>query len=92
MRTAYDTYNSGGFEVISVSIREDNAAVDEFITKYDLDYRFLMDRSGEVSKLYGVVETPTTFFIAPDGTIVDSAEGVVDPTWLERNIADHIAA
>ena len=38
-----------------------------------------------------VSTTPTTFFIAPDGTIADSTTGVVSQTWLEGNINEHIA-
>ena len=36
---------------------------------------------------YDVSTTPTTFFISPDGEIVDVLAGTVDRGWLERNIA-----
>lgn len=91
MRAAYDIHNPHGFEVLSVSIQEGDAAVDDFIAKYGLSYQFLMDRTGEISTTYKVSTTPTTFFIAPDGTIADSTTGVVSRNWLEGNINDYIA-
>lgn len=91
LRAAYDTHRAHGFEVLSVSIQEADSAVDDFVAKYGLDYQFLMDRTGQISTTYEVSTTPTTFFIAPDGTIADSTTGVVSQTWLEGNINDHIA-
>ncbi len=90
MRAAYDNYNQQGFEVLSISIGEGNAEVDAFIDKYGLSYPFLMDRSGQISTTYEVASTPTTFFIAPDGTIADTIAGVVSQSWLEDNIDDYI--
>ena len=91
MRAAYDTHRAHGFEVLSVSIQEADSAVDDFVAKYGLDYQFLMDRTGQISTTYEVSTTPTTFFIAPDGTIADTTRGVVSQAWLEGNINDHIS-
>lgn len=91
MRAAYDTHNAHGFEVLSVSIQEPDIAVDDFVAKYGLGYQFLMDRTGEISATYEVSSTPTTFFIAPDGTIADVTTGVVSQNWLEGNINDYLA-
>lgn len=91
LRAAYDTHNPHGFEVLSVSIQETAAEVDAFVASYGLDYEFLMDRTGEISTAYEVSATPTTYFIAPDGTIVDTTTGVVSRDWLEERISDYIA-
>ena len=50
-----------------------------------------MDRTGEISATYEVSSTPTTFFIAPDGTIADITTGVVSQNWLEGNINNYLA-
>ena len=76
--------------MLSVSIGEGNAEVDAFIDQHDLSYPFLMDRTGEISTTYDVASTPTTFFIATDGTIADTITGVVTRGWLEGNIRRHI--
>lgn len=86
MRAAHEKYRDQGFEVLSVSIQESDAVVDDFIAKYDLGYRFVMDRTGRTASEYEIASTPTTFFVRPDGTIVDSIAGVVSSAWLERNL------
>ncbi len=90
MRAAYDTHKSHGFEVLSISIQEADSAIDDFVAKYGLDYQFLMDRTGQISTTYEVSSTPTTFFVAPDGTITDSITGVVTQGWLEENIGRYL--
>ena len=92
MRAAYENYNEQGFEVISVSIQEGDAEVAAFIGRYGLTYPFLIDRTGQVATTYEIASTPTTYFIAPDGTIVDSVSGVVSQGWLEGNLDDFIAS
>lgn len=92
LRAAYDKHSPHGLEVLSVSIQENNAEVDAFIAQYGLDYPFLMDRTGEISTLYRVTSTPTTFFVAPDGTIVDQTAGVVSANWVEQNATSYLGA
>lgn len=62
----------------------------DFVSRYGLAYPFLMDRDGKVSVEYGVATTPTTYFISPDGAIVDTLAGVVTQEWLERNIVRYL--
>lgn len=90
MRAAHDKYRDQGFEVLSVSIQEGDAEVVGFIEKYGLDYQFLMDRTGGITTAYGVATTPTTYFVAPDGTVVDGIAGVVSRQWLEDNITAYV--
>ncbi len=90
MRAAYDKYQDQGFEVLSISVREDDAPVADFVARYGLTYPFLMDRSGSTSVDYGVATTPTTYFISPDGELVDSLPGVVSQRWLEGNITQFL--
>ena len=91
MRAAYENYNEQGFEVLSVSIQEGDPEVAAFIDRYDLNYPFFIDRTGQLALTYEIFSTPTTYFIAPDGTIADFVSGVVSQRWLERNLDDFIA-
>jgi len=61
------------------------------VQRYGLEYPFLMDRQATVFNRYGVLSTPTTYFISPDGLIVDRTVGVVSQGWLERNIERYIS-
>lgn len=87
---AHEKYNDQGFEILSISIQEPDADVADFINRHGLNYPFLMDRSASASNAYAISTTPTTYFIAPDGTVVDSLAGVVSQSWLEGNIDDYL--
>jgi len=92
LRAAYENYRDQGFEVLSVSIQEGDPEVARFIDRYGLSYPMLMDRTGQVSNSYRIASTPTTYFIAPDGTIVDTLAGVVSQRWLEQNIQNYLSS
>lgn len=88
MRAAYENHREEGFAVLSVSIRESDQVISEFISRHGLPYPFLMDRDGSASLDFEVTSTPTTFFIGPDGTITDTKVGMVSQDWLERLIIE----
>ena len=88
MRAAYENHREEGFAVLSVSIRESDQVIRDFISRHDLTYPFLMDRDGSASLDFEVTSTPTTFFIGPDGTITDTKAGMVSQDWLERLIIE----
>ena len=88
MRAAYDNHRDEGFTVLSVSVRESDQVITDFISRHGLTYPFLMDRDGSASLDFGVVTTPTTFFIGPDGTIIDTRVGMVSRDWLERLVIE----
>ncbi len=90
MRAAYEKYSAQGFEVLSVSVGERDTEVLDFIEKYGLSYPFLLDRTGQISNVYEISSTPTTYFIAPDGTITDALAGVVTEDWLKANLSGYI--
>ena len=76
--------------MLSVSIQEGDAEVAGFVDRYGLTYPFLMDRTGQMVTTYEISSTPTTYFIAPDGTISDRLAGVVSQDWLEENLDNYI--
>ena len=88
MRAAYENHQEEGFTVLSVSIQESDQVIRDFISRHDLTYPFLMDRDGSASLAFEVVNTPTTFFIGPDGTILDTKAGLVSQDWLEYLISE----
>ncbi len=46
-----------------------------FLTKYGITFPILLDREGQVARLYEIRTLPTTFFIGPDGRIRDVVIG-----------------
>ena len=83
---AYEKYAAEGFVVLSVSVQESKTAVSEFIARHQLNYPFLLDTEGDVSRLYNVYTTPTTYFVNAEGIITDILPGVVTQSWLEKNL------
>lgn len=64
-----------GVVIYLVDLNETDELVNDYITRFDLKLKMLMDRYGSVGKKYGVVDEnglailPNSFVIAPDGTL-----------------------
>ena len=69
-----------------MSVQENETAVSDFITHYDLSYPFLMDTDGRISRQYSVFSTPTTYFINPDGVITSILPGLMTQQWIAANL------
>lgn len=63
------------FRMVAVNVREDTPTVEGFIEEFGYTYPILLDSDGRVSTNYGVRGIPTTFFIAPDGTVLGMLVG-----------------
>lgn len=61
--------------------------INDFIARYGLDYPFLKDEDGRLSRNYNVFSTPTTYFINPEGVVVDVLPGVMSQQWIDRHMA-----
>ncbi|HID52209.1 MAG TPA: TlpA family protein disulfide reductase [Anaerolineae bacterium] len=61
--------------------------INDFIARYGLEYPFLKDEDGSLSRNYNVFSTPTTYFINPDGIVADVLPGVMSQQWIDRNMA-----
>ena len=74
------------FELLAVSVDEDPAkAVPPFAQKRGLDFPILYgDR--KTMEAYAVRELPTSYLIAPDGTIVRRYKSPLDPRLVENDI------
>ncbi len=61
--------------------------INDFIARYGLEYPFLKDEDGSLSRNYNVFSTPTTYFINPEGIVTDVLPGVMSQQWIDRNMA-----
>lgn len=68
------------FEIVAVSMDYDPAdQVQRFLAKNPFPFSFVMDTDGEIAKAFGgVLLTPTSFLIAPNGNIVYRIIGEVE--------------
>lgn len=83
MQKLYAEYKDRGIEVVAVSLDATELVVDRFIEKYDLTFPIPHDTKSQVTDLYKVGPMPSSFFISPDGVIVEKVEGALTLERLE---------
>lgn len=64
-----------GLTVLAINTREDSPAVRAYAKELGLTFPLVLDRNGDIGRLYGVVGIPTTFLIGRDGHAVALAVG-----------------
>jgi peroxiredoxin len=71
MQKVYDTYSARGLEILAVNttFQDDAASAQQFADGLGLRFPILFDVDGSVSRSYMVRSMPTSFFVAPDGTV-----------------------
>ncbi|HLQ98298.1 MAG TPA: thiol-disulfide oxidoreductase ResA [Candidatus Dormibacteraeota bacterium] len=72
-------------EMVSINVDNSELVIQQFIDKYHLSLPVLHDARSEIIDLYGVSPIPHTFFISPEGKVVDEIVGAL--TFNELN--DH---
>ena len=74
LKAAYKKYKSKGFEIVSVSVDDDQDAWKKAISENGMDWIQLLDsdeRESSASLVYGVRSIPSTFLIDSEGTIIE---------------------
>ncbi|OXS54915.1 thiol-disulfide oxidoreductase [Cohnella sp. CIP 111063] len=59
------------FKILAINLSEDMIAVSNFVSRYNLDFTILRDQNRKIERLYKLKSYPTTFFVKPDGKIMD---------------------
>lgn len=80
MESLYPEYRDD-IEIVAVSLDYSDLVIQRFIDKYDLTFPVVHDTNSDVMDLYNVGPIPSTFFINPEGEIVEIVAG---PLTLER--------
>lgn len=80
MESLYPEYRDD-VEIVAVSLDYSDLVIQQFIDKYDLTFPVVHDTNSDVMDLYNVGPIPSTFFIDPEGEIVEIVAG---PLTLER--------
>ncbi|MFD0711116.1 redoxin domain-containing protein [Paenibacillus sp. GCM10027626] len=84
----YEKWQAQGkpFEIIGINLSEDQLTVNNFVEKFGLTYDILRDQRNKIERLYGVRSYPTTFFVKPDGSIMDIYVGGLTEEEIDRRI------
>jgi thiol-disulfide isomerase/thioredoxin len=76
IKQMYETYRDRGFEVISISMDDDRAALDEYLKSNPMPWTILFEGNGKTNptaNYYGVSELPSTMLIDKQGRVVSLA-------------------
>lgn len=80
MQSLYPEYKDD-VEIVAVSLDLNELVIQKFIDKYDITFPVVHDKKSEIMDLYKVGPIPSTFFINPEGEIVEVVSG---PLTLDR--------
>ena len=90
IKAVYEKYHDKGFEVISVSLDEDEAALRAYVKENEMPWRHIFDGqkwSGHLVEQYGVRGIPAPFLIDREGKVISvKARG----TLLDELVAAEI--
>ena len=86
LNKAYTSFKNDDVEIIAINFAETRSEVDEFVNKYHLEFPILLDKYGDVSQDYRVRNLPVTYFISPNGIIMDSVFGGITQKLIETKL------
>lgn len=83
----YEKWNADGLEVLAINLSEGELAVNNFTKRFNLPFTVLRDMGRKIERAYGLRLYPTTFFVKPDGTIMDIYAGGMTEEQIDVRIA-----
>ena len=90
MNRAWQVLEQEGIAMLAINMGEDEDTIFIFSADYPADFPMLMDRSGEVIAEWPVKGLPTTYVVAPDGTIAFRAIGSRE--WDDEGVLNRVRA
>ncbi|WP_164218198.1 thiol-disulfide oxidoreductase ResA [Virgibacillus sp. YIM 98842] len=87
MEELYPKYKDE-IEIVAVSLDATELVIHRFIDSYGLSFPIPHDATGEVKDLYKIGPIPSTFFIDPEGEIVEVVEGALSLESLEGHLQE----
>jgi peroxiredoxin len=90
MNRAWQQLRQEGVAMLGVNMGENEDTIFVFTADYPAEFPLLLDQDGAVIAEWPVKGLPTTYIIAPDGTIAYRAIG--GRNWDDRGILDTLRA
>ncbi|MBZ0289502.1 MAG: TlpA family protein disulfide reductase [Anaerolineae bacterium] len=91
IQAAYDRYHDQGFAVLAINNAEPADQIQPFASALDLQFPIVLDTRAELQETFGINGYPTSLFIAPDGEIYRTHNGMLTDQQLEAYIAVGLA-
>lgn len=86
LQAASERWRAKGAEVVGIDVLDSRAAARAFARKHGVTYTIGFDPLGDTVAPYGVLATPTTFFVDRHGRIVKRILGPVSKADLDTEI------
>lgn len=86
MQRLYESLPRETFEILAINMQEDRDTVQQFISQHNFEYPILLDVEGGVAQRYAVRGLPTSYVIAPDGSMPAALIGFAhwdEPEFVE---------
>lgn len=86
MQRLYESLPREQFEILAINMQEDRETVQRFISEHNFEYPILLDYAGAVARRYAVRGLPTSYVIAPDGSMPAALIGFAhwdEPGYVE---------
>lgn len=82
-------YGPQGLRIIAVNLDAKSEDAQRFLARYPANFTLAFDPKGETPRQYGVKGMPTSYILAPDGTVLAKHMGFreADQARLEEQIA-----
>lgn len=91
LQAAFEEYQDTGLVILALNQDEAPQTVRAFFyEEMELTFTPLLDEEGNISKLYGVYNFPSTFFINPDGRITAVHRGPMVRSQIDGYLAQTI--
>lgn len=91
-KALHEDFYDRGFRIVAVAMEYDpENQVRAMKEAREMPYDVVLDRDGSIARAFGEVRlTPTTFFIGPNGEILQRRLGMVDVDKLRERIEDMV--
>ncbi len=86
LEATYNKYKEKGLIVLGVNYNEDSETITKFVKEMGITFPIALDRDFKVTKAYGVLALPTTFFIDRNGIIRDRFRGEITEEVLSSKV------
>jgi len=82
------TATNGRVQFLGVVFQDDEAKIQDFLSKRGAVYPTVIDDRGRTAMAYGIGGVPETFFLDSNGTIVAKYDGPLSPQQLQSYLAE----
>jgi len=83
----YQKWKDEGLVILAINLSEDTLTVNNFVRRFELNYPILRDVQRKTERKYGLRSYPTTFFVKPDGTIMEIKVGGMTEQEIDERIS-----